>query len=102
MSHYAITITPDEETEEYHVTLVGPGLAETGRQFTFRNTERATSFKDAINFAYKQGLRDRERRERNSRGRLWVVSGTPPDNLVLRREGLWARLRRRLRGGNPF
>jgi hypothetical protein len=98
MSHYAITITPDEETEEYQVTLVGPGLAETGRQFTFRNTQRATNFEDAINFAYSQGLRDGERWERNSRGPLWVVSGTVPDNLVLRREGFWARLRRRLRG----
>jgi hypothetical protein len=98
MSRYAITITPDEETEEYQVTLVGPGLGGTGRQFTFRNTERAENFEHAINFAYRQGLRDAARWERNSREPLWVVSGTVPDNLVLCREGFCTRLRRRLRG----
>ncbi len=96
MSQCAITIVPDRRTEEFQVTLLGPGLDESGRQFIFRNPERAENFEDAINFAYQQGFRDGTREVRNATGRLWVVAGSHPDNLELRPEGLWARLRRKI------
>jgi hypothetical protein len=50
---------------------------------------------EAVNFAYRQGLRDGLRHGENGSGELYVVSGTTPDNMVIRREGWWARVKRR-------
>jgi hypothetical protein len=88
MGQYAITIAPVEASQEYDVTLRGPGIDSAGRHYVFRSLERCAIFEEAVNFAYQQGLRD-------AHERLWVVSGTTPDNLTVRRENFWEKLTRR-------
>jgi hypothetical protein len=97
MQNYAVAITPDEETAEFDVQLTGPGLDHSGRRFIFRNRDRALKFESTINFVYEQGIREGMRRAHEERDRHWVVAGDVPDQLILRRESLWAALRRRLR-----
>jgi hypothetical protein len=102
MSTYQITIRPDLETEEYNVLLQGPGLESGGLRYVFANTYRATAFAEAVNFAYRQGLRDGKQANftdltDSTDDRLLVVTGTTPDNMTVRREHWWARLLRRLR-----
>jgi hypothetical protein len=94
MTQYDISISPDEVSHEYQVLLRGPGIEE-GRPYVFRSTERCASFVEAVNFAYRQGLRDGRRRVENSTGELYVVTGTTPENMMLRREGWWGRMKRR-------
>jgi hypothetical protein len=95
MTDYAITVAPDEVTKEYEVTLRGPGIAPEGQHYVFRNLERCEIFEEAVNFAYRQGLRDGACQALSSNERLWVVSGTTPDNVSVRRESFWERLTRR-------
>jgi hypothetical protein len=93
MTQYAISISPDDVSHEYQVLLRGPGI-EDGQPYVFRNTERCATFVEAVNFAYRQGLRDGRRRLENSTGDLYVVTGTTPDNMAIRREGWWERMKR--------
>jgi hypothetical protein len=94
MSTYHVTISP--AGEEIHLLLRGPGIQESGRQYVFANTARCAAFADAVNFAYEQGLRDGLRRRAGDRqDRLLIVSGAHPDELRLRPERCWERLRRR-------
>src|ERR1700744_4237396 len=95
MPNYAITIAPDEAGKEYEVTLRGPGIAPEGQQYVFRNLERCAIFEEAMNFAYRQGLRDGACHALSANERLWVVSGTTPDNIKVRRETFVERLTRR-------
>ncbi len=94
MTQYDISILPDEASHEYQVLLKGPGI-EDGKVYVFRNTERCASFVEAVNFAYRQGLRDGRRRVVNATGDLLVVTGTTPENMALRREGWLAKVKRR-------
>ena len=94
MSHYAVTISPTEAGREFNVLLRGPGLEPNGRQYVFANTHRCVAFAEAVNFAYEQGLRDGSRRSKDEGGALWVVSGSTPDDLALRREGHLSRFKR--------
>ena len=98
MPTYQITIVPDSETEEYNVLLQGPGLESRGQRYVFANTYRATAFAEAVNFAYQQGLRDGRREAAGGKrdDRLYVVTGTTPENMRVYREDWWARLRRRI------
>ena len=89
MSQYAITISPDEASREYNVRLCGPGIDSEGRRYVFANTSRCATFIEAVNFAYQQGLRD------GLAATEWVVTGTTPDNMAIRRDGWWARWKRR-------
>ncbi|GEM_PF-5277127 len=93
-TQYDISISPDEDGQEFRALLRGPGL-EKGRVYVFRNTERCASFAEAVNFAYRQGLRDGRRQAENSTGEVFLVSGTTPENMTIRREGWWARAKRR-------
>jgi hypothetical protein len=95
MSQYDISISPDEVNHEYRVLLRGPGLSEDGKSYVFISPERCASFVEAVNFAYRQGLRDGRRYAENRKGEVFLVSGTTPDNMVIRRQGWWARLKRR-------
>ena len=95
MMPYDITISPEEINHEYRVMLRGPGIEESGKPYVFRNTERCTTFIEAVNFAYQQGLRDGRRHVENRSGDVYVVTGTTPDNMLIRRESLWERLKRR-------
>ncbi len=79
MSHYAISFSTDAH----------------GRSYVFATSPRALAFAETVNFAYEQGLRDGMRRTQSDDGRLLVVTGTTPDNMVIRLEGWWARLKRR-------
>ena len=97
MTQYDISISPDEATHEYRVVLRGPGIEE-GRAYVFRSTQRCETFIDAVNFAYRQGLRDGRRGVDVVSGDLYVVCGTTPENMTIRRAGWWARLRRRWAG----
>ena len=92
MSHYAITISPEEE--ELRVVLRGPGIAPDGRLYVFANTQRCVTFAEAVNFAYEQGLRDGRRRAKSNQGRLYVVTGATPDTLDIRTESWWSRWKR--------
>lgn len=94
MTQYAISISPNEVTHEYQVLLRGPGI-EDGRPYVFCNTERCATFVEAVNFAYRQGLRDGRRGREDRREDLYVVTGTTPENMTIRREGWWARVKRR-------
>jgi len=94
MSHYAISVSPDEASHEFRVVLRGPGIDSDGRRYVFRNTYRCKAFVEAVNFAYEQGLRDGLLRG-GENGRLLFVSGTTPDNMVIRPEGRWAQFKRR-------
>jgi hypothetical protein len=95
MAEYAITVAPDEASKEYDVTLRGPGIAPEGQHYVFCRLERCETFEEAINFAYRQGLRDGACQALSANERLWVVSGTTPDNMAIRRETFWERLTRR-------
>jgi hypothetical protein len=95
MTQYDISISPDEVNHEYRVLLRGPGIDENGKSYVFINPERCATFVEAVNFAYRQGLRDALRHGEDGSGELYVVSGTTPDNMVIRREGWWARVKRR-------
>ena len=95
MSHYAISFSTDALDQEYHVVLRGPGIDLDGRRYVFATSPRALAFAETVNFAYEQGLRDGMRRTQSDDGRLLVVTGTTPDNMVIRLEGWWARLKRR-------
>lgn len=95
MGEYAISIAPDEVSKEYDVTLRGPGIDPEGQHYVFRSLERCAIFEEAINFAYRQGLRDGACQALSSNERLWVISGTTPDNMTVRRESFWERLTRR-------
>ena len=94
---YDISISPpDEISQEYRVMLRGPGIDGDGRPYVFRSSERCATFVEAVNFAYRQGLRDGHRRAENCNEDLYVVTGTTPDNMVIRRAGWWDRIKRRL------
>ncbi len=95
MTQYDISISPDEVNHEYRVLLRGPGIDENGKSYVFITPERCATFVAAVNFAYRQGLRDGVRHGENGSGELYVVSGTTPDNMVIRREGWWGRVKRR-------
>jgi hypothetical protein len=95
MGQYAITIEPVEESQEFDVTLRGPGIDPAGQHYVFRSLERCAIFEEAVNFAYRQGLRDGACQALSANERLWVVSGTTPDDLTVRREGFWERVMRR-------
>lgn len=92
--HYDISVCPDEVSHEFQVLLRGPGI-EDSRSYVFRNEDRCASFVEAVNFAYRQGQRDGRRGVENSTGELYVVTGTTPENMGLRREGWWGRMKRR-------
>ena len=94
MSHYVISISPDEVGHEYRVLLRGPGIDSDGHRYIFATTHRCAVFAEAVNFAYEQGLRDGMRRTRNEQGRLLLVTGASPENLDIRTEGWWSRLKR--------
>jgi hypothetical protein len=98
MSHYAITIAPEEASQEYEVTLRGPGLDSSGRRYIFANTYRCGVFIEAVNFAYEQGRRDALRMRKNQEGEVWIVTGSTPEDVGIRREGWWAQLKRRWLG----
>jgi len=95
MGQYAITIQPVEASQEFDVTLRGPGIDPEGQHYVFRSLERCAIFEEAVNFAYCQGVRDGACQALSSNERLWVVSGTTPDNMTMRRERFWERLMRR-------
>jgi len=95
MSHYVISISPDEVGHEYRVLLRGPGIDSDGHRYIFATTHRCAVFVEAVNFAYQQGLRDGMGLARNEQGRLLVVTGTSPDNVAIRTEGWLSRLKRR-------
>jgi hypothetical protein len=97
MPYYDISISPDEISHEVQVVLRGPGIETGGRHYVFANPERCSTFVEAVNFAYRQGLRDGQRQVRNEEGPLLLVTGTTPDNMGLRREGWLSRMKRRWR-----
>lgn len=94
MPHYAIAVSTDEVSQEFRVVLRGPGIDPKGCNYVFRNPQRCYTFAEAVNFAYEQGLRDGARTARAD-SRLWLVTGTTPDSLAVRREGWWAGFKRR-------
>ena len=97
MQDYSISIVPDETTREYEVVLHGPGIGASGRRYIFRNAERCAAFAEAINFAYRQGVREGRRQTLNEVGEpLLVVSGSTPESLLIRRENWWQRMWRQL------
>ena len=98
MSHYAISISTDAIDQEYHVVLRGPGIDLDGRRYVFATSPRALAFAETVNFAYEQGMRDGMRRIKREDGRLLVVTGTTPDNVEIRVESWWQRVKRRCRG----
>ena len=98
MSHYAIAVTADEASQEFQVVLRGPGIDPEGRNYVFRNTYRCSKFAEAVNFAYEQGLRDGARAAMCDNSRLWIVTGTTPENLAARPESWWVALKRRWLG----
>ena len=95
MTQYDITVAADETIQEYRATLRGPGI-EDGREYVFRNPERCASFVEAVNFAYRQGLRDGRRRVENEKGAHYIITGTTPENMQVRRESWLSRMKRRL------
>ena len=95
MSHYAITVSADAIDQEYLVVLRGPGIDLDGRRYVFATAPRVVAFAETVNFAYEQGLRDGLRRAHEEQSRLWLVTGTTPENMAIRREGWWLRLKRR-------
>ena len=97
MSNYTIDVSPDQISHEFEVLLRGPGLKPDGRRYVFANTYRCRAFVEAVNFAYRQGLRDGSFVAGGDR--LMVVAGTTPENMNIRPEGWVARLKRRWR--NP-
>ena len=100
MPSYDLTVHPDAETEEYRAVLRGTGNEAGGRGYVFRNPDRCATFAEAVNFAYRQGLRDGRRQGAEAGGEaLLVVIGSTPDDLEVRRESGWGRLRRRVTAG---
>src|SRR5512140_2276896 len=97
MAHYSINIAPVPEGE-VQVVLQGPGITPTGRPYVFKTMARASSFAEAVNFAYEQGVRDGMRQAYRRDDTVIVVSGRTPDNLHLRRERRLERVRRWWRG----
>ena len=51
MSHYVISISPDEVGHEYRVLLRGPGIDSDGHRYIFATTHRCAAFAEAVNFA---------------------------------------------------
>jgi len=51
MGQYAITIEPVEESQEFDVTLRGPGIDPAGQHYFFCSLERCAIFEEAVNFA---------------------------------------------------
>jgi hypothetical protein len=99
MENYVISSTPDRDSQEYDVTLRGPGLDPQGRHYVFRTEDRCQSFIDAVNFAYRQGLANGRRQARKERNEpLIVISGHSPELLVSRPERWWERAIRVLLG----
>jgi hypothetical protein len=98
MMLYDITISPEESNHEYRVLLRGPGIEGNGKRFVFRNTQRCTTFLDAVNFAYQQGLRDGRRDAQSFNTDVYLITGTTPDNMIIRRESFWERVKRRWLG----
>ena len=97
MPFYDLTVHADAETEEYQAVLRGPGIEPGGRGYVFRNPDRCATFAEAVNFAYRQGLREGRRQASEAGGEaLVVVTGNTPDNLAVRRESRWGRMRRRV------
>lgn len=95
MQDYSITIAPDETTREYEVVLRGPGIEPDGRHYVFANTMRCTAFAEAVNFAYRQGFREGYKQALDEAGEpLFVISGSTPDNLLVKPENWWQRVRR--------
>ena len=93
MSRYNVTISP--AAGELNLLLRGPGIQEGGRPYVFANPERCAAFAEAVNFAYEQGMREGLRRATECDGSVLVVSGSNPDDLRLRPESWWERLKRR-------
>ena len=102
MSHYAITVAPDEAGREFQVVLRGPGIDSGGRRYVFATTYRCKAFVEAVNFAYEQGLRDGRREAECRDEQFFLVTGTTPENLILRAESWWSRWKRRLRSRRSF
>ena len=98
MSHYDIAISADESSHEYRVVLRGPGINPEGRNYVFRNQQRCSTFAEAVNFAYEQGLRDGARAVAGENSRLWYVTGETPEKLAVRQESWWGGFTRRLFG----
>lgn len=96
MPGYVVNLSP--VGDEINLTLRGPGLQETGRVYVFANTARCAAFAEAVNFAYRQGLRAGRRGAADSDGRLMMVSGRNPDDLYMRPETWWERTRRFILG----
>ena len=94
MARYHVTISP--AGEEISVVLRGPGIQDSGHQYVFANAARCAAFAEAVNFAYEQGLRDGLRRAAECDDRMVVVAGRNPEDLRLRPERWWERLRRRV------
>ena len=92
---YSFSITADEASHEYEVLLRGPGIDSAGRRFVFANKDRCAAFAEAVNFAYRQGLRDGRRRALDEADEpLMMVSGSTPESLLVRSETWLQRLRR--------
>ena len=98
MTHYNITVSPDEVSREFDCMLRGPGIDPDGRRYVFATTHRCAAFVEAVNFAYEQGLRDGLRRGRVDDGRMLVVTGSTPENMAVRPESRWSQVRRRWLG----
>lgn len=103
MRNYVITMSPASPGREVDVVLQGPGIQESGRQYIFATTQRCEAFVEAVNFAYRQGVRDatsgsldRFRDSHTMDSRLLVVTGQSPDELAVRPERWWEKLRRSL------
>ena len=95
MVTYTIDVSPNAVSREYEVLLRGPGLNPDGRRYVFAHTERCRAFVEAVNFAYRQGLLDAS--VKTDSDPLLVVTGTTPENLAVRPESRFARLKRQLR-----
>ncbi len=101
MRNYVIIMSPASPGQEVDVILQGPGLQESGKQYIFATTARCEAFVEAVNFAYRQGVRDAtvasRARFRKGDSRLLVVTGHTPEDLALRPERWWEKLSRSLR-----
>ena len=97
MPQYEVSLSP--AGEEINLLLQGPGIQEDGRVYVFANLARCAAFAEAVNFAYRQGVRDGMRRANAaSSDRLLVVAGRHPDSLCVRTETWWEALKRRFSG----
>ena len=103
MRNYIITMSPASPGEEVDVVLQGPGIQESGKPYIFASTQRCEAFIEAVNFAYRQGVRDGasgsrgrvlEAQARDSR--LLIVTGKNPEDLAVRPERWWEKLSRSL------